>query len=280
MAPYAASPGELLERVSKGHYFTRSPATGEARRSLEKECSLCRAAAFARLPYDLVFHSSRYEANGDGYNGLLALLLLLGLAGWDARRNLLFLAAALPFLVPWSLLYLPSIRFLFPVYPLYAVFTAEGLRRLTGRFAGAWGRAAGLAVLAAAAAFPVHFGSSAMPWKTAFGLATREELLSARLPSLAFADRLGPEDRVVFVGENDRFHCPANRVWRAEFSPVAGWRDDPDAWRRGLDALGVTAVVWRSDRARFDALERLGDRLSLVAENGTASLYRVLRPPS
>ncbi len=274
-APYASSPGELLERVARGHYFTRSPATGELRPG---SGSLDRAASLLRLPYDLVFHSSRFEANGDGYNGLLALLLLLGLAGWDARRNLLFLAAALPFLVPWSFLYLPSIRFLFPVYPLYAVFTAEGLRRLTGRFAGVGGRAAGLAVLAAAAAFPVHFGSSGLPWKAAFGLATRGEVLAERLPSLAFADRLGPEDRVVFVGENDRFHCPAGLIWRAEFLPVAGWRDDPEAWRRGLDALGVTAVVWRSDRAPFAVLERLDDRLSPVAENGAARLFRVVRP--
>ena len=276
-APYAASPGELLERVVGGHYFTRSPATGEARRS---SGPFDHAVRFFRLPYDLVFHSSRFEANGDGYNGLLALLLLLGLVGWDARRNLLFLAAALPFLLPWSLLYLPSIRFLFPVFPLYAVSTCEGLRRLTGRFAGVGGRAAGLAVLAAAAAFPVHFGSSALSWKAAFGLATRGEVLAERLPSLAFADRLGPGDRVVFVGENDRFHCPASQVWRAEFSPVAGWRDDPEAWRRGLDGLGVTAVVWRSDRVPFAALERLGDRLSPVAENGAARLFRVVRPAS
>jgi hypothetical protein len=280
-APYAASPGELLERVLGGHYFTRSPATGETRAATDAEKSPGRRfAAFVRLPYDLVFHSSRFEANGDGYNGLLALLLLLGLAGWDARRNLLFLAAALPFLLPWSLLYLPSIRFLFPVYPLYAVYTAEGLRRLTGGFAGAGGRAAGLAVFAAAAAFPVHFGSSAVSWKAAFGLAPRGEVLAERLPSLAFADRLGPGDRVVFVGENDRFHCPASQVWRAEFSPVSGWRDDPEAWRRGLDGLGVTAVVWRSDRAPFAVLEHLGDRLSAVAESGAARLFRVVRPAS
>ncbi len=277
-APYAASPGELLERVSSGHYFTRSPATGEARRERGEKSILRRAAALARLPYDLVFHSSRFEANGDGYNGLLVLLLLLGLAGWDTRSNLLFLAASLPFLLPWSLLYLPSIRFLFPVYPLYAVFAAEGLRRLTGGFEGAAGRAAGLAVLAVAAAFPVHFGSSGLEWRAALGRATREEVLAARLPSLAFADRLGPGDRVVFVGENDRFHCPAGIVWRAEFSPVSAWGRDPEAWRRGLDALGVTAVVWRSDRTPFPVLDRLAGRLSPAAEHGPARLFEVANP--
>ena len=274
--PYARSAGELLARVSSGHYFERSPATGEARadhRSLAQ-----RAAALWRLPYDLVFHSSRYEANGDGYNGLLVLLLLVGLAGWDTRRVLLFLAAALPFLLPWSLLYLPSIRFLFPVYPLYAVFTAEGLRRLTGRFQGAAGGAAGLAVLAAAAAFPVHVGSSGLEWKAALGRATREEILSERLPSMAFARRIGPRDRVVFVGENDRFHLPAAAVWRSAFSPVSDWGRDAAAWRRGLDELGITAVIWRSDRAPFPAPELVGDRLKPVAEHGPARLLEVVRP--
>ena len=273
--PYAASPRELLARVSSGHYFERSPATGEAR---TKPGLLGRAAAFLRLPYDMVFHSSLFEPNGDGYNGLLVLLLLLGLAGWDARRNLLFLAAALPFLVPWSLLYHPSMRFLFPVFPLYAVYTAEGLSRFTGRFRGASGRAGGVAVLVSAAAFPVQFGSSGLEWKAALGLVSREEALAARLPSVAFSERLRSEDRVVIVGENDRFHLPASVVWRAEYLPVSAWGGDASAWRRGLDALGITAVIWRSDRVPFPVLESLSDRLSPVAENGPARLYEVLRP--
>jgi hypothetical protein len=272
-APYAASPRELLQRVSDDYYFARSPATGEAR-PVEGRGLL----AFAGLPHDVVFHSSRFEANGDGYNGVLVLLLLLGLAGWDVRHALIFLAVTLPFLVPWSLLYHPSIRFLITVYPLYAVFMAEGLRRLAGGFRSAPGRAAGIAVLAAAAAFPVHFGSSGLEWRAALGRATREEVLSARLPSLAFASRLRAEDRVVFVGENDRFHCPAAAVWRSEFSPVAAWKADLEAWSRGLEELGITAVVWRSDRAAFPVPELLGERLIVDAENGPARLFRVSPP--
>jgi hypothetical protein len=274
LAPYAASPREFAARVAGGHYFTRSPASGEARPGGVFE----RLAVLVRLPYELVYHSSRYEANGDGYNGILVLLLLLGLAGWDTGRIALFAAVTLPFLVPWSLLYLPSIRFLFPVYPLYVVFTAQGLRRLAGRFAGGWGRAAGVAVLASAAAFPVQVGSSGLEWKAAFGRATREDVLAARLPSFAFRDRLGPADRVVFHGENDRFHCPAGLVWRSEFLPVAAWGGEPEAWRRGVDELGITAVVWRSDRAPESVLARLADRLEPVARNGPATLYRVRRP--
>ncbi len=276
-APYAASPGELLERVSSGHYFTRSPATGEARAS---PGLAQRGAAVLRLPYDLVYHSSRFEANGNGYNGLFVLLLLVGLAGWDARRVALFAVAALPFLVPWSLLYLPSIRFLFPVYPLYAVFTAEGLSRLTGRFAGKAGLAAGVAVLATAAAIPAQIGSSGLEWKVASGRMSRAEALAARLPSSVLYERLGPNDRVVFVGENDRFHCPAGAVYRGEFLPVSSWGADPEAWRRGLAELGITAVVWRTDRVVGGAgigavFERLSDVLEPVERNGPAVLLRV-----
>ena len=216
----------------------RRPGRDAPFRRLPSAC-----VAFVRLPYDLVFHSSRFEANGDGYNGILALLFVAGLAGWSGGRIGLFLAVTLPFLVPWSLLYLPSIRFLFPVYPLYAVFTAGGLSRLTARFAGAPGLFAGLAVLASAAAFPVQAGSSGLEWKAAFGWMSRSEVLAAQLPALPLQSRLRPADRVVFVGENDRFHCPAALVWRAEFLPVAAWGSDPAAWRRGFSELGIDAVL-------------------------------------
>ncbi len=276
--PYARSPADVLARFDRGDYFMRSPATGEVRTSARRSFA-SRAVGLARLPYDLVFHSSRFEANGDGYNGLLVLLILAGLAGWDARRNLLFLAATLPFLVPWALLYMPSIRFLFPVYPLYVVYVAQGLVRLTGRFEEVPGRLAGAGVLLAAAAFPVHIGSTGVEWRVAIGRMTRAEALAERLPSAAFAARLTADDVVVFVGENDRFHCPARRVWRADFLPVAGWRD-PEAWRRGFDALGVTAVVWRSDRAPFPWRSSLADRLGPSESHGPARLCTVRRSPN
>jgi len=272
LAPYANSPGELAARLAQGHYFARSPATG-ARRAAPSPGE--RAKAFVRLPYDLVFHSSRYEANGDGYNGILALLLVAGLAGWRPERIGLFLAVTLPFLVPWSLFYLPSIRFLFPVYPLYAVFTAAGLFRLSRRFAGAPGRVAGLAVLAAAAAFPVHIGSSGLEWKSAFGRMPRPDILAAQLPALPLQARLGPSDRVVLVGENDRFHCPAALVWRAEFLPVASWRTPAD-WKQGFSDLGIRAVLVRFDRAGLpDGLASIPGLLRLDGAHGEAALYRV-----
>ena len=246
-APYAASPAELVERVASGHYFRTSPASGAA---APARPAGARLRAFAALPYDLVFHSSRFEGNGDGYNGILVLVLLAGLAAWDARRIVLFCIAAVPWLVPWSLLSLPSIRYLFPVFPLYVVFCAEGLRRLTGRFAGAWGAAAGVALLGAAAAFPVQFGSSGLEWRVAAGGISREESLAARLPGYRLWQNVTARDRVLFVGENDRFHCPARRCSELRIPPGAAWGRDPAAWRSGLDQLHVTHVLYRSDRRR------------------------------
>ena len=278
VAPYATSPAELVARVAGGHYATTSPASGAVAPATPPSE---RAARLVRLPYDLVFHSSRFEANGDGYNGIFVLVSLVGLVGWDRRRLALFCAAALPALVPWSQLYLPSVRYLFPVFPLYAVFVAHGLDRLTGRFSGRAGGAAGLALLAAAAVFPVQFGSSGLEWRAALGRMSRQEVLAARLPDYSLGKLLGPGDRVVFLGENDRFYCPASAGWRDDYLPVAAWGRDPAAWRRGLDELGITHVLLRSDRRKGEGplLEALGDRLELAGQNGPAILYRVRRGP-
>ncbi|HEY4228772.1 MAG TPA: hypothetical protein VGO79_01305 [Thermoanaerobaculia bacterium] len=273
LAPYAASPGELLHRAATGHFFTTSPASGAARAA---PGPLAAAAGLLRLPYDLAFHSSRFEGNGDGYDGILALLLLLGVAGWGGRGAGLFAAASLPFLIPWSLLYLPSIRFLLPVYPLYAVFTAEGLRRLTGRFASGPGSIAGWAVLAAAALFPVQVGSSGEEWRVALGQSTREDSLAARLPSWTLWRFVGPGDRLLFIGENDRFHCPARAAWRYEFRPAAS-AGDAAIWNRDLADLAITHVLWRKDRVPNLPAGFPADRLDEIGRRGDSFLYRLRR---
>jgi hypothetical protein len=265
---------DLAGRAIRGDYFTRSPASGES--TTPQDWSV-RGGRLARLPYDLVFHSSRFEANGDGYNGIVVLAAAAGLAGWSVRRLGLFAAVTLPALFVWSPLYLPSIRFLFPLFPLYAVFVAEGLERLTGDFAGRAGHVAGGALLAAAAAFPVQAGSSGLEARVAAGLASREEYLDARLPAQRLWPLVSATDRVVFVGENDLFHCPAASAWRDDFAPVAGWRSDPEAWRDGLEVLGITALVVREDRRPGAAAleEALGARVRTVARSGPAVLWRV-----
>jgi hypothetical protein len=271
--PFAPSLGAAAARAAGGHYFRTSPATGEARGAPNPGAALRRLAT---LPYDVVFHSSRYEANGDGYNGIAVLLLLLGVLGWGASGAGLFVLAAMPVVAVWSLLYIPSVRFLFPMYPMYAVFTAEGLRRLTRGFAGNAGIAAGAAVLTVAAALPVQLGSSGVEWRVATGRMSGESSLAARLPAMALWPRVSASDRVVLLGENDRFHCPAGEAWRAEFVPVARWGRDPEAWRDGLRRLGITRLIWREDRVPANGLiEALGDTLRLEARSGPASLYAV-----
>ena len=274
--PFAPSVRAAASRVSGGHYFRTSPASGEARQTPDPKRAV---AAFLRLPYDLVFHSSRFEANGDGYNGLVILLLSLGILGWRAGPVGLFAAAAIPVLAVWSLLYLPSIRYLFPMYPLYAVFAAEGLRRLTRGFAGDAGIAAGAALLTAAAVLPVQLGSSGVEWSVALGRMPREESLAARLPSYPLWASVSEPDRVVLLGENDRFHCPAGVAWRAEFLPVSRWGADPAAWRAGLRDLSITRLVWREDRVPArDLIEALGDTLRLEGRSGPAVLFSVREP--
>ena len=272
LEPYASSPRELAARIAGGHYFTTSPASGVRQPQREGTRAL---SSLPRLPYDLVFHSSRFEANGDGYNGILVLLLLVGLAGFGPRAIGLFLLASLPFLIPWSLLALPSVRFLFPVFPLYAVFAAKGMRRLTRRFGGVLGIAAGVTLLAAAAAFPVQLGSGGFEWRTALGRLSREGSLEAQLPAYPLWKHLGPADRVVLLGENDRFHCPAGEAWRAEFLPVSAWGRDPRTWRRELKRLGITHILYREDRTDAQTLlEGLGGQIESVARNGAAVLLR------
>ena len=164
----------------------------------------------------------------------------------------LFCVAALPFLVPWSLLYLPSIR-----YPLPGL---SALRRLLRRGTAAadaaasrarWGAAAGVALLGAAAAFPVQLGSSGVEWRVAVRADSRASRASRRGFRATASGRAwcAPEDRVLFVGENDRFHCPAALAWRAEYLPAAAWGRDPAAWRAGLDGLGITHVLHRDGPA-------------------------------
>ena len=273
--PYASSTAELVGRVRDGHFFRTSPASGAAAAPAPAGERLLR---FVRLPYDLVFHSSRFEANGDGYDGVFCLAILVGLAGHRARGRLAFALASLPVLAVWSQLALPSVRFLFPLYPLYAVFVAEGARRVTGGFTGRWGAAAGWSLVAAAAAFPVQFGSSGLEWHVAAGRLSREQYLDARLPSYRLNAALAAPDRVILLGENDRFHCPAARAWRDDFRPVSDWGRDPAAWRRGIDVFGITAILSREDRrSAAPLLGALGDRLEVVGRNGPAVLYRVRR---
>jgi hypothetical protein len=132
-------------------------------------------------------------------------------------------------------------------------------------------------LLGAAAAFPVQLGSSGVEWKAAAGRISREQTLEARLPGYRLWPNVSARDRVLFVGENDRFHCPAELAWSVEYLPAAAWGREAAAWRAGLDGLGVTYVLHRSDRRPGGLPEGLGDRLEVVWRDRGAVLYRVRR---
>jgi hypothetical protein len=169
------------------------------------------------------------------------------------------------------------VRYLIPIYPLYALFAVEGLRRLTRNFAGRWGAVAGCALAAAAVSFPVQFGSSGFEWRVAVGAVSWEDEPALRMPSYPLYRHIGPQDRVVFLGEHDRYHCPAGIVYRSAWYPVNRWGNDPALWRKELTRFGITYIVHREEAFdKVPLLEKLGDRLSKVERRGPATLYRVL----
>jgi hypothetical protein len=181
--------------------------------------------------------------------------------------------------VPWyalsaSKLISPSIRFLIPLYPFYAVFGALGLAEATANFRGRAGAAAAACLSLLAVGFPAQFFSAPLDAKIALRQISMERGLSAYLPAYPLWTHVRPQDRVLLLGDWDRYHCPAEFVIRDIDLRVAG--DDPEAWRAELRRLRITRIVYRSDIRRLKAVfEGLADCLDLVARNGHASLYRV-----
>jgi 4-amino-4-deoxy-L-arabinose transferase-like glycosyltransferase len=228
-------------------------------------------------PYELTFSPQYSEGNQAGYNGMIPLAILPGIFGWGVLGLLFYLLASIPAVAAWYLTYDPSVRYLIPIYPLYALFAVEGLRRLTRSFAGRWGALAGGALAAAALSFPVQFGSSGFEWKVAAGLVTWEQEPALRMPAYPLFRYIKPEDRVVFLGEHDRYHCPAGIVYRSAWYPVNRWGNDPDRWRQELTRYRITYIVHRDEAFdKVPVLEALRDRLVRVERSGVATLYRVL----
>lgn len=233
---------------------------------------------FFLLPYYGTFRGARFVANGGSFTGLLPLLLLVGTFGWGGRRLALFWIAALAALLPWYLLssarmITPSIRFLIPLYPLYAVFTALGLYRLTENFRGGWGSAAAVSMAVLSIALPAQLFSTPFDAKVAIGLVSREEALSAYLPVYPLWKDVRPNDRVLLLGNSDRYHCPAEYVLTE--STLSRMSRDPSRWRDELRRLRITCIV-RADR-RYDRelIDSLGDCIEQLDQHANAILYRV-----
>jgi hypothetical protein len=235
------------------------------------------AGGLLRLPHDLTYLSNHSEGNQAGYNGMIPLAILPGVLGWGPLGFLFYLLSAVPAIVAWYLTYDPSVRYLIPIYPLYALFAVEGLRRLTRSFAGRWGALAGISLAAAALSFPVQFGSSGFEWKVAAGIVSWDEEPALRMPAYPLFKYIQPEDRVVFLGEHDRYHCPAGIVYRSAWYPVNRWGNDPDRWREELTRYRVTYLLVRDEaRDRASLIRAISDRIEPVERRGKATLYRVL----
>ena len=230
-----------------------------------------------RLPHDLTYLANHSEGNQAGYNGMIPLAILPGVLGWGPLGLLFYLLCAVPAIVGWYLTYDPSVRYLIPIYPLYALFAVDGLRRLTRNFAGRWGALAGASLAAAAICIPVPFLTSSFDLRVAAGVLSREDALAVRLPEYPLFRRLDTEDVVVIFGGYDRFHCPARVVYRSGWYPVNRWGNEPDRWREELTRYRVTYLLVRDEaRDRAVLIGAMSDRVEPVERRGKATLYRVL----
>ena len=272
LAPYA-DPGkaERLESSSS----TYGPRPDPRRNPPERPLEIARLFA---IPYDLAFHVPRF-GKSDGFTGVLALLMLVGAWGWDRKVLFLFFAAAACAVVPWyfasnlgSIAY--SNRYLVPVFPLFAAFTAVGLARLTDGFSGRLGGAAAVSAAALAVALPLPFLTGPTDLRIAWKGVSPDVVLQS-LPDYSLWKHVRREDRVLFLGEHDRYHCPARFVVNDVILHQA--RDvDPSRWASEWRPLGINVILFRSDwRNAQDLFESLGDCLQPIASRSVARLYRV-----
>jgi hypothetical protein len=272
LAPYA-DPGKA------GRYEASSPTFGPRPdpRRVPPERRLEIARLFA-IPYDLAFHVPRF-GKSDGFTGVLALLMLVGAWGWDRKVFFLFCGAAACAVVPWyfaanlgSIAY--SNRYLVPVFPLFAAFTAVGLARLTDGFSGRLGGAAGVSAAALALALPLPFLTGPTDLRVAWKGVPPDVVLQS-LPDYLLWKHVRREDRVLFLGEHDRYHCPARFVVNDVI--LHQNRDvDPSRWASEWQPLGINVILLRSDwRDARDLFESLGDCLQPIDSRSVARLYRV-----
>ena len=166
-------------------------------------------AGFLRLPYDLTFDRETFSQYGS--TGLLALPLLLGLLGWGRRA----LGSFSRRLFPSSLCSLPQRasrwilftgRYFVPVASLYAVAAGTGLERLTDRFRGRTGEAAAVALGRSPSRLPFRSFPLPQDLRAAITHASPEAVLGS-LSSYPLWIHVHADDRVLLLGDEDRYHC-------------------------------------------------------------------------
>ena len=158
--------------------------------------------------------------------------------------------------------------------PLYADAAGIGLERLTDRFRGGLGRAAGLSAAALCLAAPIPLVSAPPDLRAAMTGASPETVLSS-LASYPLWKYVHPEDHVLLLGDEDRFHCPA-LVIASDTVVFPEKRIDPQRWQNEWRPLGINVILHRTDRREAaDFLQSFGPCLETVATHLPATLYRI-----
>ncbi|HEX7253132.1 MAG TPA: hypothetical protein VF376_09645, partial [Thermoanaerobaculia bacterium] len=272
LAPFA-DPGKAHRHEASSP--TYGPRPDPRRTPPERPLEIARLFV---IPFDLAFHVPRF-GKSDGFTGLLPLLMLVGAWGWDRKVFFLFCAAAACAVVPWyfagnlgSIAY--SNRYMVPVFPLFAAFTAVGLARLTDDFRGRPGGAAAISAAAVAVALPLPFLTGPTDLRIAWKGVSPEVVLQS-LPDYPLWKQVRREDRVLLLGEHDRYYCPARFVVNDVILHQA--RDvDPSRWASEWRPLGINVILFRSDwRDAKDLFDSLGDCLEPIDSRSVARLYRV-----
>src|SRR5262249_31505466 len=110
--------------------------------------------------------------------------------------------------------------------------------------------------------------------KVASGRVSPADALAAYLPSYPLWKYVGTEDRVLLLGDWDRYHCPAAFVLKESNLPLMN--ENRERARREVRRLGINLVEYRSDQPMGKSLmESLKPCVELLARREPAALYRL-----
>src|SRR5262249_23517448 len=153
----------------------------------------------------------------------------------------------------WHLMHFDT-RYLIPLLPIYTAVAGVGLERATRQFEGGVGFAAATAAAALVLIVPIQLLSAPRDLILALKR-TSPAIALAAWPAYPLWSHVHPDDRVLLLGDPDRFHCPA-RVVVNDVLVFPGPEVDPARWWSEWRPLGITCILYREDRRNAAALLR------------------------